>query len=307
MKQGESHLMRRIRGRLQKVAGRVLGWLGYPLGYDTLRRDYYSPIPNLRQLPESSWDEASLLGGVKLDLDRQITFLENELAPLISEFNPPLDPAGDSSSFFLRNGTYGSVDAETLYAMIRHLRPKQVIELGSGRSTQVISAARTRNDSDGAPSGYYVADPFPTPLTRKIAPGLFQLETISATEVPLERFAELASGDVLFVDTTHTVKMGGEVNYIILDVLPTLAPGVVVHFHDIFLPWPYPRKWLTKSRRFWAEQYLLQAFLSFNSAYEPLLATQALSRDRPDQLKRAIPTFDRDVVSPGAFWIRRSS
>lgn len=189
--------------------------------------------------------------------------------------------------------------------MIRSLRPARIIELGSGRSSQVISAARTRNATEAAPSEFYVADPFPTSLTRTSADGLFQLDTISATDVPLERFSQLGSGDVLFVDTTHTVKMGGEVNYIILEVLPTLAPGVVVHFHDIFLPWPYPRKWLVQSRRFWVEQYLLQAFLSFNSAFEPLLATQALSRERPDQLGRAIPSFSRDV-SPGAFWIRRS-
>ncbi len=304
MKSEAAHFTHRVRGRLQKMLGRLLAWISFPFGYDVIRRDYYSPIPDLRQMPESAWSEASSLGGLKLDLDEQTTFVEDELAPFVAEFDPPLESSNDSSRFFLSNGTYGSVDAETLYAMIRYLKPKRIIELGSGRSTQVISEARNQNASDGVQSDFSVYDPFPTPLTQKISIDSFQLNAVSATEVPLEKFTELASGDVLFVDTTHTVKMGSEVNYVIFEALPMLAPGVVVHFHDIFIPWPYPRKWLTQSHRFWGEQYLLQAFLQFNSDFEPLLATQALSRERAEKLRDVIPSFDSDV-SPGAFWIRR--
>jgi hypothetical protein len=274
------------------------------LGYDLVLRDYYSPIPDLRSLPASVWSAPSALGGISLDLDRQMTFLEQDLAPFVAEFDPPLDPVEDPARFFLRNGTYESFDAETLYAMIRYLRPQRIIELGSGRSTQVIATARLRNASDGMPSSCYVVDPFPSELTREIAGGSFELDAISATEVPVGRFAELRAGDVLFVDTTHTVKFGSDVNYIVLEVLPTLAPGVVVHFHDIFLPWPYPRAWLEQSRWFWTEQYLLQAFLAFNSTFEPLLAAHALSRSPySDRLRQVVPTFDSSV-QPGAFWLR---
>jgi methyltransferase family protein len=286
--------------------GRPLIRVGDRLGYDIVSRNYYSPIPDLRRLPESVWSEPSALEGISLDLELQMAVLERDLAPFVAEFGPPLHRPADPTQFFLHNGTYESVDAETLYAMVRLLRPKQIIELGSGRSTQVMAAARAQNASEGAPSSCYVVDPFPADFTREIAAGSFELDTISATNVPIERFDELTMGDVLFVDTTHTVKLGGDVVYIMLEVLPALAPGVVVHFHDIFLPWPYPRSWLTESRWFWAEQYLLQAFLAFNSAFETLLAMHALSRRYPDRLQRVFPTFGPSV-KPGAFWLRRST
>jgi hypothetical protein len=89
-------------------------------------------------------------------------------------------------------------------------------------------------------------------------------------------------------------------------VLHALSPGVVVHFHDIFLPRPYPREWLTDARRFWAEQYLLQAFLAFNGGFETLLATNLLAHRYSDRVRRVIPTFGPGV-EPGAFWLRRVS
>jgi len=292
----------RIRRRADRSLIRVAEWLGY----DLVRRDFYSPIPDLRQLPESVWRSESPLAGVSFDLERQMTFLEQDLAPFVAEFDPPIERLPDPAQFFLHNGTYESVDAETLYAMIRFLRPKRIIELGSGRSTQVIARARAQNVLDGGVSEHYVVDPFPSPMTQTIAAHGFELGSVSATDVPIARFQELTSGDVLFVDTTHTVKLGGDVTYIMLEVLPALSPGVVVHFHDIFLPRPYPRDWLVDARRFWAEQYLLQAFLAFNGAFETLLATNFLARRYPDRVERAIPTFGPGV-EPGAYWLRRAS
>jgi hypothetical protein len=137
-----------------------------------------------------------------------------------------------------------------------------------------------------------------------LAAGSFDLNSISAIEVPMARFEELDKEDVLFVDTTHTVKMGSEVNRVVLAALPVLAAGAVVHFHDIFLPWAYPRVWLKKSRWFWAEQYVLQAFLAFNCASEPLLAAHALSQPPyAERLRAVVQTFDSNV-RPGAFWLR---
>jgi hypothetical protein len=123
-----------------------------------------------------------------------------------------------------------------------------------------------------------------------------------ATDIALEEFAALDAGDVLFVDTTHTVKTGGDVNYLVLEALPALSPGVLVHFHDIFLPWEYPRLWLEKEL-YWAEQYLLQAFLAFNPRFEVLFAAHHLSRAAPDRLARTVPSF-RPGKWPGAFWLR---
>ena len=120
----------------------------------------------------------------------------------------------------------------------------------------------------------------------------------------MDVFASLQAGDVLFVDTTHTVKLDSDVNRIVLDVLPSLAPGVIVHVHDIFLPYEYPREWPEKSGFHWAEQYLLQAFLSGNPDWEVLAATYALCRERTQAMARLTPTW-RDGATASAFWMRR--
>ena len=124
--------------------------------------------------------------------------------------------------------------------------------------------------------------------------------------MPLSEFEALEAGDVLFCDTTHTVKLGSEVNYLILEVLPRLAPGVLVHFHDVFLPWEYPRKWPLQSRWYWSEQYLLQAFLAFNPAFEILFASQLATRAEPERVAALIPGFVPGSSVPASFWIKRS-
>jgi hypothetical protein len=119
-------------------------------------------------------------------------------------------------------------------------------------------------------------------------------------------FDALRADDVLFVDSTHTVKLGSDVNFVILEVLPRLHAGVLVHFHDIFLPWEYPRSWFTEMQYFWAEQYLLQAFLAFNAEFEVMIPGQAVAREYPERLCRVIPSF-AEGASPGSMWLRRTS
>lgn len=122
-------------------------------------------------------------------------------------------------------------------------------------------------------------------------------------DVDLEFFSGLGSGDILFIDSSHTVKIGGDVNYLFLEVLPRLKPGVIVHVHDILLPFDYRRDWVMEQFRFWTEQYLLQAFLTFNSEFEVLMANSYLSYYHQRDLKA---TF---TSSPwwggGSFWMRR--
>ncbi len=195
------------------------------------------------------------------------------------------------------------MDAAVLHAIVRGTKPRRIIELGSGHSTLVVAAACLANEREAAPVDYRAYDPYPG-VARAGLPGLTGLTSTRAEALPLERFAELGEGDVLVVDTTHTVKIGGDVNHIVLDVLPRLESGVLVHFHDIFLPWEYPRTWAEDFGLYWAEQYLLQAFLSMNEGYEVVCAMYALSRERPEQLRELVPAW-HDDSPPGAFWIRR--
>ena len=195
------------------------------------------------------------------------------------------------------------MDADLLYATVRSARPRLVIEVGSGFSTLVLDQAARRNAEDGAPARLVTIDPYPSPL---IAPLETELHPVRGTEVPLSEFEALEAGDILFCDTTHTVKLGSEVNYLILEVLPRLAPGVLVHFHDVFLPWEYPRKWPLRSRWYWSEQYLLQAFLAFNPAFEILFASQLATRAEPERVAGLIPGFVPGSSVPASFWIKRS-
>jgi hypothetical protein len=275
--------------------------------FDVVRRDYYSPIPDLSRISGDVWERKSELLGVELDPDAGIDFVERELAQFVPELDVPAEDPGRPGTFFLHNTGFESVDAELLYAMIRFARPRRIIELGSGYSTLLINAAAQRNAATGAAACHIAYDPYPREhVLGRTLPEPSHLEAVSARDVSPGVFEALQGGDVLFVDTTHTVKLASDVNFIVLEILPLLRPGVIVHFHDIFLPWEYPRRWLEQMQFYWTEQYLLQAFLAFNREFSVIVPAQAVARKHPQRLARTIPSFG-DGVSPGSFWLRRES
>lgn len=272
------------------------------LGLQVVLKTYYSPIPDLAQLPPGVWERRDELAGIGFDLDAQMQFVEDVLAPHLREHRRASD-LQPRHAYDPGNDSFPRPDAALLYAMVRHLRPKQIVELGSGQTTRVIGqACRENTAADGVNARLRVFDPFPTAVDDSL-PGLAELARIKAQDVPDAVFEELEAGDVLFVDTTHTVKVAGDVNHIVLRVLPRLAPGVIVHVHDIFLPYEYPRFFFVNYALYWAEQYLLQAFLAFNSDFEVLCAVHALTRDRTERMAAA------GALGPGetggSFWLRR--
>jgi hypothetical protein len=310
----------RLRRLAEDTAGRVLR----PAGYQLTRRNFYSPIPIVEELPSSLWNGPSELSGVDLRVEDALALLDGPLRPYLAEFRPPLHPPAPGASrytaepsglsapaepgrFWLDNRSYGCVDAETLYAMLRHLKPARVYELGSGASSHVIHLAGLASAEEGSPLEHTVFDPFPFTASPMGPVAGIPVHPIRAENLDPARFTALRAGDVLFVDTTHTVRTGGDVTHIFLEIVPRLAPGVAVHVHDVFLPHEYPRDWVVVERRAWAEQYLLQAFLAFNRDFEVVLPNYALARAAPDALRRAVPSFDPATVRPGAFWFRRRS
>ncbi len=279
--------------------------LASDLGYDLVAHDWASPIPELSTLDEDVFHRRSELVSLpRMDAAQQLSYLER-LEPLLREFRPPLtaDDAGPGE-FYVKNLSFEAVDADLLYATVRSSRPRTVIEVGSGFSTVVLDQAARRNARDGDPVRLITIDPYPSKL---VEPLETEVRAVRGSEVPLSVFESLGGGDVLFMDTTHTVKLGSEVNYLVLEVLPRLAPGVLVHFHDIFLPWEYPRKWPHESRFYWSEQYLLQAFLAFNPAFEILFSSQLVTRNHADRVAELIPGFAPETSVPASFWIERRS
>jgi hypothetical protein len=271
-------------------------------GLQVVLKTFYSPIPDLDELGPEAFDRRSELPGIAWDLDAQLRFVRERLGPAMAEFRPP--PVSADRWQYVTNDSYTVPDAAVLHAMVRTLRPRRIVELGSGHSTLAIAGAVRANAAEGHPASLEVFDPFPGVVTPEL-PGLTRLERIAAQDVVLESFAPLQAGDILFVDTTHTVKIGSDVNHILLEILPRLAPGVVVHVHDIFLPYEYPRVWLEDYGLYWAEQYLLQAMLAFNSGFEVLAGVYALKRERPAEMAALLPPGDWTGMG-AAFWMRRT-
>ena len=274
-------------------------------GYELLLRHYYNPLPDLDRLALASWDRPSEMPAVDLRVKSAVDFLRDDLAPYFEEFRPPISQISDGE-FFISNRFYESVDAESLYAIVRNTKPNLLVELGSGASSHVIDAARRVNASEGHPFVHEIFDPFPFSANNFGPVPTARVESLRTEDIDPKQFDRLTEGDILFVDTTHTVKTGGDVTHIFLDILPRLAPGVLVHIHDIFLPYEYPSEWIFNLRRLWAEQYLLQAFLAFNDAFEVIFPAQAVARSAPEVVAALLPSFGPEVSpGPGAFWMRR--
>lgn len=233
-------------------------------GYHILPVHFYSPVPDTRVLESSDlWTRSKELSGIDWNLECQIEHLVNIFPPFGEEFarelaNGQLRRYG----FSLDNDAFGGVDPLVLYAFLRHYEPDLVLEIGSGHSSRVMAAALSRNGKGDLIS----VDPYPSEQLRaELHDFPHTVIEQKVEQLPFDLFDRLNFGDVLFIDSTHTVRSGGDVNFLFLEVLPRLRPGVIVHIHDIFLPEEYPREWVLDKHIFWAEQYLLQAFLLFNS------------------------------------------
>lgn len=263
-------------------------------GFHVTPVHFYEPIPDTQSLPETLWSQPSQLVGIDMNQSTQLDLLRNHFTKLRDEYNKlPIEPPPGQKRPFR------GVDALVAYCMIRHFQPELVAEVGSGWSSLVLGQGAAKNKN----SALVCIDPFPGDVLRKGFPGLRSLIEKKIQDIDLEFFTQLGLGDVLFIDSSHTVKIGGDVNYLFLEVLPRLRPGVIVHVHDIFLPFEYRRDWVLDEFRFWTEQYLLQAFLAFNSEFEVLLANSYLNHYHREDFKTAFPGLSS--WAGGSFWMRR--
>ena len=250
---------------------------------------FYYPIPDTRLLSQSKlWERESELPGIDMNLSTQLHFLREVFPQLTQEYNaipksktPDLKPY----EFHFRNNIFDEIDPYVYYGMIRHFQPKTVLEVGSGWSTRLAARAAQKNGNTRLVS----IEPYPDPLLKAGFPGLHSLIEQKVEEVELSVFQQLGENDILFIDTSHVVRTGGDVNYLYLEVLPRLQKGVVVHIHDIFFPEEYPRWWITERFLFWNEQYLLQAFLAFNSAFKVQFANNYMRLKYLEEVKKAFP------------------
>jgi len=283
------------------------------LGYQCMRAPYfhwvgpghfYSPLPDMEEVKARA---GKLFGpapksipGIDLRSDSQLKLFE-EFEGYYA--NPPFErSANPKSRFFRPNGSFPFQDAFALYGMIRHWKPQRMVEVGCGSSSCVIldtcEALELKTELT-------FIEPYPELLLSRIRPGdeaRFGLRKEKIQDVPLEIFSRLNSGDILFIDTSYVSKIGSDVNFIFFEIMPVLQKGVLIHFHDIFYPFEYPRDWLWNGT-FWNEAYMLRSFLMFNDLFEILLFNSYLKQTIPERLSARVPLCMED---PGAsIWLRK--
>jgi len=275
-------IARVVRGGLRPLAGCVL-----------------EPRPDERAKGEhlaDAWDHCLPTTGVDLGEAAAMQLLRTVFPAYRAEYERfPRQPS-PSAGFYLDNGYFEAVDAEVLYCMVRHFRPRTVVEVGSGFSTLVTRLALQANGGEGR---LVAIDPEPrTSIVGAI--GEHIRSPVQAVDPSV--FAELGENDILFVDSSHVVCTGGDVNFLIFDVLPRLRPGVLVHVHDVFLPYEYPARWIAAGN---TEQYLLLAFLAYNRAFEVIWPGHYMRMRHPPEVMAAFPSCS-EVTHPGSFWLRRA-
>jgi predicted O-methyltransferase YrrM len=272
------------------------------IGVFPIRDHFYEPLFDPRHL-RHDLDDARDLPGIDWNVDGQLeTIGQLDYAEELREF-PMQETPG--APFHYANGAFGPGDAEVLYGMLRHLRPSRLLEIGSGYSTRVAQAALARNlvDDSAAATHHVCVDPYAADGIEETGAEVLR---VRVEELDLDRFRALEAGDILFIDSSHVLRPQGDVLFEFLRVLPVLAPGVVVHVHDIHSPADYPRAWVIDEVRLWGEQYLLEAFLSMNDGYRVLAALAFLQRSHPEALHRACPILaDHPQDRPGSFWMVR--
>jgi hypothetical protein len=265
---------------------------------------FHSPIPDFDEVQR---DEANIFR----DGDRELPGIDRREAQQWQRLRELLPYAKDAAfprhatagrRYYWDNAVFQYADAFVLYAMLRHFRPRRWIEIGSGFSSAVFLDTQERHPEIATQATFI--DPDSTRIDALLSPrDLLHCEVVRhrVQDLPLERFLELDSGDVLFIDSSHVSKLGSDVNYLFFEVLPRLRRGVFLHVHDIPAAFEYPRQWVAQ-RWAWNEAYLLRALLQHSSAFVIELHPAYLAERDPAACMRALPE------APGigtSIWLRR--
>lgn len=279
-----------------RASHRLLPWLSQPLGH------FYSPVGHPADLTarrDALWPAHPVTPGLEFNPPDQSRLLRDVFPPLLRDFDYPLD-ADHAHRFHLGNSQFSHADARALFALLRHWRPRRLIEIGSGNTTLLIADVNAR--FLGNSMEVSAIEPFPRPFLQTLA-GLRALRAEAVQSTPDEVFETLEAGDVLFIDSSHVLKTGSDLTHLMTRILPGLRSGVRIHFHDVFLPDDYPPDWVLRLNRSWNEQYVLHAILANGSRYRVLYGTQyALTRLSTDA-RSAFGAMAGQPYAGGSFWI----
>lgn len=260
---------------------------------------YYEPLPDFSRLDPAATRRRRVSTGIHFDVDEQL----KQARQLSAAFGQELADTG----FDFANEYFSGLDAAMYYSIIRRVRPSRVIEIGAGMSTRIAAAALARNRAEQHPGELTCIEPFPQPRLTHDMPAVTLIQR-PVEDVPLDTFDALRDGDILFIDSSHAVRFGGDVCREFLEILPRLKAGVWIHVHDVFFPYDYPAEWLIERRLAFNEQYLLEAFLAFNHDFQSQLCLHWLWLEHCADLSRGWPETVLHGArrhAPSSFWMRR--
>ncbi|WP_194774690.1 class I SAM-dependent methyltransferase [Pararhodonellum marinum] len=264
---------------------------------------YYQPLVNPKKHLKNPLNEARNLPGIDWNEKAQLELLNSfDQAVELDQF--PLEKQKDFG-YYYNNGMYESGDAEYFYSLIRTIKPRKIIEIGSGHSTlMAINAIKANKHEDPNYTCKHICiEPYEQPWLSTLD---IELIRKRVEDIPTEQFKILEENDILFIDSSHIIRPQGDVLYEFLEIIPSLNSGVFVHIHDILSPNDYLQKWVIEEHRLWNEQYLLEAFLSFNSDFEIVGALNYLMHKHKELVYEKFPKLKlQKPEERGAFWIRR--
>lgn len=273
-------------------------------GFHVLPRRFDSPVPHLEEVDFAAMTKPRSLPGIDLRINSALELL-TKLKPFAAELDVIPYEASSTAPFWFSPEflmSFPDYDSAVLYSMLRHLKPKRYVEIGCGYSSIISTHAHQRNQQEGATCDIVYADPEPRlPMDKVLTTGRMLRKRVQ--EIPLDLFTALQAGDILFIDTSHVLKIQSDVEQEILRILPVLAPGVWIHFHDVFTPYDYPEEWVRQPVRLWAnEQYAVECLLSGGNRYQIEIPLHYLVRDYRGPIKEFYP---RGRARGQSIWLRK--
>jgi predicted O-methyltransferase YrrM len=288
-------LYRRFESHKLPLSKNILNYFGiFPI-----RNHYYEPLFNFKHLKKKLYKDRNL-PAINFKLNRQLNNLSNlvytdELIDLNLKKNSP------NFNFNIKNGFFEHGDAEIYYQLIRHIKPKNILEIGSGQSTLIaLEAIKKNKDIDKINTKINCVEPYENTWLNNLKIKIIRKKI---EDLDTNYYLSLKNGDILFVDSSHIIKPQGDVLKIFFEIIPKLKKGVIIHIHDIFTPKDYPKKWLITENRFYNEQYLAESLMMNKNKYEIYLMLNYLKNNAYKELKKKWPYLKKNS-EPASLYIK---
>jgi hypothetical protein len=273
----------------------------HPIGH------FYSPVVDTNELLERTNE----LWPTGMPECLGVNFSDESIVQVLAEWFPRFMPdfdyteqliPSDEGKFFVQNSQFSWLDCRALFVILRQLKPAKVVEIGSGFSSLLTADVNRRFFANAME--FICVEPYPRTFLSAGVEGISYLDVRKVQEIEPVYFDRLNAGDVLFIDSSHVCKTGSDVNHIYLKVLPRLKSGVIIHIHDIFLPFEYLKEWVLDEKRSWNEQYLLQAMLQHSARYEILFASYYAYKRFPELVVNALKTPKGHGYGGSSMWLK---